>query len=58
MRADGAREALQLLMIGRGNTVQSCKTARTVRTSVIVTAPAQLRGAPSPSSGAPGPRLR
>jgi hypothetical protein len=43
MRADGAREALRLLMIDRDNAVQSCKTARTVLTSVIVTAPAQLR---------------
>ena len=44
MRSDGAREALRLLMIDRDNAVQSCKTARTVLTSVIVTAPAQLRG--------------
>ena len=43
MRSDGAREALRLLMIDRDNAVQSCKTARTVLTSVIVTAPAQLR---------------
>jgi transposase len=43
MRADGSREALRLLMTGRDNAVQSGKTARTVLTSVIVTAPAQLR---------------
>ena len=43
MRADGDREALRLLMIDRDNAVQSGKTARTVLTSVIVTAPAQLR---------------
>ena len=43
LRADGDREALRLLMIDRDNAVQSAKTARTVLTSVIVTAPAQLR---------------
>jgi transposase len=43
MRADGDREALRLLMIDRDNAVQSGKTARTVLTSVIVTAPAPLR---------------
>lgn len=43
MRADGDREALRLLMIDRDNAVQSGKTARTVLTSVIVTAPAVLR---------------
>ena len=43
MRADGDREALRLLMTGRDNAVQSGKTARTVLTSVIVTAPAPLR---------------
>ena len=43
MRADGDREALRLLMIDRDNAVQSAKTARTVLTSVIVTAPAPLR---------------
>jgi transposase len=43
LRADGDREALRLLMTDRDNAVQSCKTARTVLTSVIVTAPAQLR---------------
>ena len=43
MRADGDREALRLLMVDRDNAVQSGKTARTLLTSVIVTAPAQLR---------------
>jgi transposase len=43
LRADGDREALRLLMAGRDNAVQSCKTARTVLASVLVTAPAQLR---------------
>jgi transposase len=44
MRTDGDREALRLLMIDRDNVVYSCKTARTVLTSVIVTAPDELRG--------------
>jgi transposase len=43
MRADGDREALRLLMVDRDNAVQSCKTARTVLTSVLVTAPTELR---------------
>jgi transposase len=43
LRADGDREALRLLMCDRGNAVQSAKTARTMLTSVIVTAPAPLR---------------
>jgi transposase len=43
LRADGDREALRLLMCDRDNAVQSAKTARTVLTSVIVTAPSQLR---------------
>ncbi len=43
LRCDGDREALRLLMIDRDNVVQSCKTARTVLTSVIVTAPDELR---------------
>ena len=43
LRADGDREALRLLMCDRDNAVQSAKTARTVLTSLIVTAPAQLR---------------
>ncbi len=43
LRADGDREALRLLMTDRDNAIQSAKTARTVLTSVIVTAPAQLR---------------
>ena len=43
MRCDGDREALRLLMVDRDNAVHSCKTARTVLTSVIVTAPDELR---------------
>src|SRR5215470_1740442 len=43
MRADGDREALRLLMVDRDNAVQSCKTARTALTSILVTAPAGLR---------------
>lgn len=43
VRADGDREALRLLMIDRDNAVASGKTARTVLTSVLVTAPASLR---------------
>jgi site-specific recombinase XerD len=43
MRCDGDREALRLLMVDRDNAVHSCKTARTVLTSVIVTAPEELR---------------
>ena len=43
LRCDGDREALRLLMIDRDSVVQSCKTARTVLTSVIVTAPDELR---------------
>jgi transposase len=43
MRADGDREALRLLMCDRDNAVHSCKTARTLLASVIVTAPADLR---------------
>jgi transposase len=43
MRADGDREALRLLMCDRDNAVASAKTARTLLTSVIVTAPAAVR---------------
>jgi transposase len=43
MRCDGDREALRLLMIDRDNAVASAKTARTLLTSVLVTAPAPLR---------------
>ncbi|HEY2641080.1 MAG TPA: IS110 family transposase [Streptosporangiaceae bacterium] len=43
MRCDGDREALRLLMVDRDNAVQSCKTASTALSSVIVTAPDQLR---------------
>lgn len=43
MRADGDREALRLLMIERDHTVDGIRVARTVLTSLIVTAPTQLR---------------
>jgi hypothetical protein len=43
MRCDGDREALRLLMVDRDDVVHSCKTARTVLASVIVTAPEELR---------------
>lgn len=43
MRGDGDREALRLLMIERDTTVDSIRAARTVLTSLIVTAPAELR---------------
>jgi transposase len=43
MRADGDREALRLLMCDRDNAVDSAKTARTLLTSLIVTAPAAMR---------------
>jgi transposase len=45
-RADARRrdrEALRLLMTGRDNAVQSCKTTRTALAAVLVTAPADLR---------------
>ena len=42
-RADGDREALRLLMIDRDNAVDSMRSARTVLTSLIVTAPAETR---------------
>jgi transposase len=42
-RADGDREALRLLMIDRDNTVDSMRAARTLLTSLIVTAPSELR---------------
>jgi transposase len=42
-RTDGDREALRLLMIDRDNTVDSVRSARTVLTSLIVTAPTELR---------------
>lgn len=48
MRADGDREALRLLMIDRGNAVQSGKTARAALAAVLVTAPAPLREQLSP----------
>jgi len=43
MRADGDREALRLLMCDRDNAAGSAKTARTLLTSLIVTAPAAMR---------------
>ena len=59
LRADGDREALRLLMTDRDNAVQSAKTARTVLTSVIVTAPARAaRRTPPPAPRAPGTGLR
>ena len=55
MRADGDREALRLLMTGRANAVQSCKTARTALAAVLVTAllpPAAAR-LPAPADRRP-----
>ena len=43
MRADGDREALRLLMVDRDNAVDAVRSARTVLTSLIVTAPAPVR---------------
>ena len=43
MRADGDREALRLLLIGRDHAVQAAKTARAALASILVTAPAPLR---------------
>src|SRR6266700_1809801 len=43
MRADGEREALRLLLIGRDHAVQAAKAARTALASILVTAPAPLR---------------
>ena len=43
MRADGDREARRLLTCDRDNAVDSAKTARTLLTSLIVTAPAAMR---------------
>jgi transposase len=42
-RADGDREALRVLMIDRDNAVDSIRSSRTILTSLIVTAPADLR---------------
>ena len=58
LRADGDREALRLLMTDRDNAIQSAKTARTVLTSVIVTAPAaaaRSNSATCPASAGHGP---
>lgn len=43
MRADGDREALRVLMVERDHAVACVRSARTVLTSLIVTAPAELR---------------
>ena len=43
MRADGDREALRLLLIGRDHAVQAAKAARTALASILVTAPTPLR---------------
>ncbi len=42
-RADGDREALRILMIDRDHAVDAIRSARTVLTSLVVTAPADLR---------------
>jgi transposase len=43
MRADGDREALRLLLIGRDHAVGAAKAARAALASILVTAPAPLR---------------
>ena len=43
MRADGDREALRVLMVDRDHAVECVRSARAVLTSLIVTAPAELR---------------
>ena len=43
MRADGDREALRLLLIGRDHAVQAARAARTALAGLLVTAPAPLR---------------
>jgi len=43
MRADGDREALRLLLIGRDHAVGAAKAARTALASILVSAPAPLR---------------
>src|SRR5215470_1476205 len=43
MRADGDREALRLLLIGRDHAVAAAKAARAALASILVTAPAPLR---------------
>ena len=43
MRADGDREALRLLLIGRDHAVQAAKAARAAVASILVSAPAPLR---------------
>jgi transposase len=44
MRADGDREALRLLLIGRDHAVQAASAARAALASILVTAPTPLRG--------------
>src|SRR6266571_6377691 len=48
MRADGEREALRLLLIGRDHAVQAAKAARTALASILVTARAARTGSPPP----------
>jgi len=43
LRADGDREALRVLMIDRDHAVDAIRSARAVLTSLIVTAPSELR---------------
>lgn len=43
MRADGDREALRVLMVDRDHAVECVRSARAVLTSLIVTAPTELR---------------
>ncbi|MCW2802221.1 MAG: family transposase [Propionibacteriaceae bacterium] len=43
MRADGDREALRVLMVDRDHAVGCARSARAVLTSLIVTAPTELR---------------
>jgi transposase len=43
MRADGDREALRVLMVDRDHAVDCVRSARAVLTSLIVTAPTELR---------------
>jgi len=43
VRSDGDREALRLLMVDRDNAVDAVRSARTVLTSLIVTAPSLIR---------------
>ena len=58
MRADGDREALRVLMIGRDNAAQSAKTARTALAAILVTPPHHCANASAPCPRAPGTRMR